>query len=150
MIRRLSSTMAALTCVLMSGTTFAKGTTVQVTVTGPGLEAPLHISNAEVTSANVWGGNFADWDAGSVEISSVYPEPFLLHFWVQFGPGDIQMKYVLRYQWHKESDRAIVCLPGRRDIWYRTNVFSILREGLDGSCFYAAKEWGSAVRAALR
>lgn len=128
----------------------AKAPTAQVTITGPKLDAPLHLSDKAVTDANVWAGHFIDFGAGAVGLP--HPDSLLyrVHFWVQLDPNDIRMMYVLNYQWLADSDRAIVCLPGRRDTWYSLNVSTILRNGQDGFCFYAQKDWGRAVQVALR
>ena len=139
-----------LAVVFLSESTQAKGTTIQLSITGPGLEAPLHISDKLLTSANVWFGNFIDWNAGGVDPNANESFQYRIHFWVKFPRrADIQMKYVIWYQWDDQLNRAIVCLPGQRDPWYYVNVYSILREGADGSCFYADSDWGKAVRDAL-
>ena len=136
--------------VSMSQPVYAKAPTAQVTITGPKLVTPLHASDSAVTAANVWAGNFIDWGAGIVGLPRADALVYRVHFWVQLGPNDIQIKYVLNYQWLEDSNRAIVCLPGRRDIWYRINVYTILRDGQDGNCYYADEKWGRAVNAALR
>ena len=150
MITRYFGAALMIAIVFVSGPAFGKGTTVQLSITGPGINAPLHLSDQSVITANVWFGNFADWDTGRVEPPVDDSSQYLVHFWVQFGPGDIQMKYVIRYHWNEELNRAVVCLPGRRDIWYRNNSYSILRDGQDGNCFYADQDWGAAIKAALQ
>lgn len=134
---------------LAAESAIAKGKTVQLTMTGPGLESPLHLSDEAAIAANVWTGNFADWDAGPIEPLAANAPQYVIHFWVKFAADDIQMKYVVGFQWDAHSHRGVICLPGQRSLWYRSNVYSILRKGQDGKCFYAEKEWGAAIRSAL-
>jgi hypothetical protein len=128
----------------------AKGPTAQVTITGPKLDVPLNLSNQAVTNANVWAGNFIDLKSGAVGLPRANSLLYRIHFWVQLDPNDIRMMYVLNYQWLADSNRAIVCLPGRQDPWYSLNVSTILRNGQDGNCFYADEDWGRAIQVALR
>jgi len=128
----------------------AKAPTAQVTITGPKLNLPLNLSDEAVTNVNVWAGHFIDWKAGAVGLPRANSLLYRVHFWVQVDPNDIRMMYVLNYQWLADSNRAIVCLPGRQDSWYSLNVSTILRNGQDGKCFYAEEGWGRAVQAALR
>ena len=148
MVARISLTLIAL-IVLMSQPVSAKAPTAQVTITGPKLSTPLHASDTAITVANVWGGNFIDWEAGAVGLPRSDSPQYRIHFWINFGPDDFEMMYVLNYQWMEGSDRAIVCLPGTRDIWYRINTHTILRDGQDGNCYYAEDKWGRAVYAAI-
>jgi hypothetical protein len=149
MVARISLTLLVF-IVSMSQPVYAKAPTAQVTITGPRLSTPLHASDPAITVANVWGGNFIDWEAGAVASPDADLSQYRIHFWINFGPDDFEMMYVLDYQWVKDSDRAIVCLPGRRDIWYRINTHTILRAGQDGNCYYTEDKWGRAVYAAIR
>ena len=144
--------MVALLAVILIPAQFAiaKAPTAEVTVTGPELDKPLHTSDDAIIAANVWTGNFIDWEAGEVGLPRADAPLYQVHFWVQLDANDIQMKYVLDFQWLEEANRAVVCLPGPQSIWYRTNVYTILRTGQDGNCYYAERDWGLAVQAALR
>lgn len=135
---------------LISYTAAAKAPTAQITITSPRLETPLETSDPKIISAHVWMGNFADWESGPITDPQDDSHPYQLHFWVRLAADDVRLKYVLKYRWLEEENRALVCLPGRGDIWYSTNVYSILRKGQDGNCYYAESEWGLAVEAALR
>ncbi|MEO1245067.1 MAG: hypothetical protein AAFX56_05205 [Pseudomonadota bacterium] len=126
----------------------AEGPTVQLTISGPGLDAPLHTSEESVLSANVWSGNYVDWGAGPQDTAEDEALDYHVHFWVRPPEGPIQISYFLRYRWDDEANRAILCIPGRRDVWHGLNVASVYR-GNEGGCFYAKEEWGAAVRAAL-
>jgi hypothetical protein len=126
---------------------FAKGTTVELTIAGPGLEAPIHTTDPVAISAMVWGTNFFQVDAGPVPGPKAGQAPFDVYFWVGLPrQGPIQLKYVVHFFWETEGDQGVVCFPGRRSPWYQTNTRSILREGIDGHCFLAEEEWGKAIR----
>ena len=149
MVARNSLALFAL-IVSMSQPVSAKAPTAQVTITGPKLSAPLHASDGAIIVANVWAGNFIDWEAGAIDSPGADLLQYRIHFWIDLGPEDFEMMYVVDYQWMEDSDRAIVCLPGRRDIWYRINTHTILRNGQDGNCYYAEDKWGRAVYAVIR
>ncbi len=135
---------------LPTDSSLGKGTTIQLTITGPGLVQPLHIEDSLAISASVWGGNFVKWDSGPISKPTESLPRYFVHFWVRLPDNSVQMKYVVGYTWDPDQEHAIVCLPGTRDLWYRINVFSILREGRDGNCYYATDEWGRAIESALR
>ena len=126
----------------------AKGRTIQLTITGPGLESPLHSSENSLTSASVWGGGYIDWETGPIDKAVGESPVYLVHFWVQLPRGPIQMKYIVGYRWDDESSRAIICIPGERNPWYSVNVSSIIR-GNEGSCYFAEETWGKAVKSVL-
>jgi hypothetical protein len=129
----------------------AKGPTVELSITGPGLNAPIHTSDPDAIDASVWGGNFADWGAGSVAEPIEALPRFLVHFWVQLPrSGGVHLMYVVGFVWDPSTERGIVYLPGPRDEWYRTNTSSIWREGKDGHWFHATEVWGKALERVLR
>jgi len=147
-VRRVITMFVALTSVLGVNLVAAKGATVQLTITGPGIEAPIHSHDESVISASVWGGGFADWDTGPIDGALAQRSDYQIYFWVQLPRGPIQMKYMIQYRWDSTSDRAVVCLPGERDPWYYVNVSSIIR-GNEGGCFYAEEKWGNAIHGIL-
>ena len=127
-----------------------KGVTVALSVTGPGIETPLQLTDESAVDVSVWGGNFANWEAGAVSAPAPELPRFLVHFWVELPRTDtVQLKYVVWYVWDTSQERALIYLPGPRDIWYRTNTRSILREGQDGNWFQASEPWGRAIKEAL-
>jgi len=145
---RIPIALLAIASVFASGVTESKGTTIELSITGPDLEAPLHSRDKLLTSANVWFGGIFDPESGPLDTTADESSDYRIHFWVQFSQGDIQMKYFVWYRWDADSDRAIVCLPGETDPWYFVNVYSIFR-GDEGSCLYANEEWGRAVKSIL-
>ena len=123
----------------------AKGGTVQLSITGPDLGVPIHTSDEDAIGVSVWGGDFANWDAGAVAEPPETLQRYLIHFWVQAPRDSVELKYVVTYVWDSLAGRALVYLPGPRDIWHQTNVYSILRRGQDGYWFYATEKWGEAI-----
>ena len=136
---------AALTPALL-----AKGPTVRLAVSGPGLPDVLTITDPKAIEATVYGGEFIDWQKGSV------PEPpadlprYVVQFYVQPPRREVRMMYVVEYVWDRAANRAVLHLPGRADHWYWLNVSTILRDGRDGKWFYASSGWGTAIRNVLK
>ena len=127
----------------------AKGTTIELTIAGPGFESPIHTTDPTAISAIVWGTNFFELETGPVSAPADTLPRLQVHFWVRLPDKSVQMKYVVSYIWQPDGAYAVVCFPGPRDIWYRTNVYSILREGIDGKCFRAESNWGRAIKGIL-
>ncbi len=142
---------SAILLVTMVSSAHGKGITVELSITGPGMSAPIHTSDAGAIDVNVWGGNFADWEKGVVDEPSLDLGRYLVHFWIQLPRSTtVQLKYVVWYVWDSDTQRALVYLPGPKDQWYRTNTYSILREGVDGHWFYASRPWGLALKKVLQ
>ena len=145
---RIPLALLAIASVFATEATEAKGMTIELSITGPGLKVPLHSSDKLLTSANVWLGGIFDTQSPSIDTMVNESLDYRVHFWMQLPQGNIQMKYVVWYRWDNEANRAIVCLPGQRDPWYNVNVYSIIR-GYEGSCQDAEEKWGRAVKSIL-
>lgn len=128
---------------------FAKGTTVQLTITGPGLALPAQTNDRDAIAAFVWGSNFFEDHSGPVARPGESQPMHTVYFWVRFTEDAVQMKYVVEYAWQAEEQRAVICFPGPRDVWYRNNTFTVLREGIDGNCYRADEAWGRAIHDAI-
>ena len=74
---------------------------------------------------------------------------YLVHFWADMG-RTVEMKYVVHYCWDEDAQSAFVYLPGPRDQFYRTNIYSIHRDGQNGKWYYATEQWGNAIRRILQ
>jgi len=135
---------------ICSSYSYAIGTTSELSITGPGLEAPLHTTAESLTSANVWLGNFVDWNAGPIEHQASESSMYRIHFWAKGVPDGVRMIYVVFFALDENSNRAIVCLPGETTRWYWVNMSTIVRGDSDGQCFYADEEWGRSVVNALQ
>lgn len=147
MFRQIVSFVALMT---LTAAAFGKGQTVSLSITGPSLTTPIHTTDEAAIDVSVWGGQFADWEAGAVNVPSDSLERYTVHFWVQVPRGTVQMKYVIDYVWDPETERALVYLPGPRNIWHQTNVYSILRRGQDGHWFHATQPWANAIKRVLQ
>lgn len=113
---------------IIAGPLLAKGSTVKLTISGPGLADPVTLTNQEAVSANVWAGDFVDWNAGPAKTPSDAPR-YTVQFYVAPPRSEVKMMYVVDYVWDTGVRRALVRFPGRGDEWYRLNVSTILREG---------------------
>jgi hypothetical protein len=143
------TSLSALSLVLIALVTpaLAKAPTAKVALSGPGLDTPIELTQPEVISANVWGGNFIDKQAGIVAA----PAPELPRYTVQFHvqlEDEVRMMYVMYYVWDTAAGRALLQVPDVSDKWYELNVSTISR-CCRGKWFYATKPWGEAIQAAL-
>ena len=135
-------------CMLCVAPSHAKGPTVQLSIAGPGLTLPIHSSDPALL-ANLWVGNFAEWDSGHVSPPEADSAPFQIYFWMQVPRGNVEIKYVVRFSWLKDESRAVVCFPERDTRWAWINSATISRRQHVGKCLYAAEPWGTAVHEAL-
>ena len=146
MISRFTS-LSIVILLLLPYASHGKGTTIQLSITGPQLDSPLHTEDPGAVTAMVWGTNFFDQEGGPVAGPRNTRDWLTVHFWVRLPDNSVQMKYVVWYKRLSENDHAVVCFPGaRQSTWYRINTFTILREGVDGRCFRAEDQWGQAIR----
>jgi len=126
----------------------AKGATVQVSISGPGMQAPIHTTDPAAIAPNAWGGNFALLDAGPV------PEPdrnlprYQIHLWVDLGDS-VEVKYSVLLVTEPSSGKAFAYLPGPHDRWYANNVYTIIR-GSEGRWFRANERWAKAIHEIIR
>jgi hypothetical protein len=126
----------------------AKGITVQVSISGPGIRLPIHSSDPALIAANAWGGNFADAKAGAVQEPPRDLPRYQVHLWVDLGESGTQLKYTLLFVPDARSDRAWVQIPGAQDRWYKNNVYTIIR-GNEGQWLNAEPKWAAAARRAI-
>jgi hypothetical protein len=146
MNRRMSIALIAVAGTLLPQLAQPKGTTVGLSIAGPGISAPLYTSEPALIAANVWGGGYADWEAGPIGTLDSELPYYQIYFWTQPRLDNVQINYVIRYRWEENANRAVVCLPGLRDPWYYVNVANIIMEDRDGNCFWASEAWGKAVK----
>ena len=127
----------------------AKGTTVGLIVSGPGLRHPLTVISQEAIDANVWTGDFFDASSGHASAPPADWPRYQIQFKIAPARGEIRMMYAVDFVWNANADRALVYLPGRGDERYYLNTHTVLRADQDGHWFYAAPKWGRAIRHAL-
>ena len=130
----------------------AKGPTVRLEVTGGTLTAPITITDEAVLSgSNVFGDAFHAGIASDKVINPSWPK-YLVSFYVQLPAWmneGIQKKYVVYYVKRPETGEGFVYLPAPGEEWYRLNVSTILRNGLEGNWLHASPAWAKALNAAL-
>lgn len=125
----------------------AKGTTVKLTLAGPGLAAPVEIvDTAILRGSNVWEGSFLGetLDAPPSEAGATYTLTFdvLPPEWMRQPPRTMYTVLLAR---DAKSGGLFLYLPGRADPGYRLNVSTMLREGQDGHWHRPPSAWASAV-----
>ena len=134
--------------VALSANAIAKLPTVEVTLSGPMLSAPLHTQNPAVIAPNVWMGNFALLNEGAVPAPPAVAPRLTAYFWVN-DHGTYRIAYTVDLVYDIEGRSALIYLPGRRDPRFVNNTRTILRKGQDGRWFRAEPAWAAAVNEAL-
>lgn len=136
---------ALLVTFAMVATLAAKGSTVRLTVAGPGLSSPVQVTSPDAIAANVWDGNFIGQPA--TEPDKALPR-YRVSFYVEPPRKPVRMMYVVYYVRNPQTGQGFVYLPGRGEE-YRLNVSTILRDGQDGQWHEAADAWSKAIAHAL-
>jgi hypothetical protein len=122
----------------------AKGPTVRLAISGPGLAESLIVTDPVALKATVYGGEFMEQQQGPV------PEPprslprYKVQFYVAPPRSEVRVMYEVDYVWDDAVGRALIYLPGSR-----LNQSTILRSG-EGKWFYAASGWGAALHTAIQ
>lgn len=137
----------SLVAVVASPIGLAKGPTVQLSISGPGIELPIHTTDPAAIAPNVWGGDFAQVESGTVAEPVKDLPRYQVHFWVALRES-AEMKYAVLFVPDARTGTAYVYFPGRESRWYSNNVATILTER-NGNWFHAAPEWANAVTRAI-
>jgi hypothetical protein len=123
----------------------AKGSTVKLTITGPGLRAPIEIVEPSILEAsNVFAGSFVG------ETLTVTPAVKRRIYTVTFDLQPPQNKpvrtaYAVSVARDAKSGVLLLYLPGRGEAGYALNVGTILRDGQDGHWHRPSHAWASAL-----
>jgi hypothetical protein len=136
----------------------AKGETVRITIQGPGLVAPIEISDRSIvknfrvwtgpgTSSNESHGLIIDWSRGFSEQPPKNLRVYTVSFYANL-PKE-KLVYVVLYAYDRSTGEGFVYLPGKGDPSYWLNVSSILH-GLEGHWFHAWSTWDSVARPLIR
>ena len=90
---------------------FAKGQTIRLSVVGPGLSAPIDVTDPPAL-ANVWAGRFIGHPSAEPDVTLAR---YVVTFIVQ-PPRDQQPRpmYIVLFALDRESRRGFVYLPGTR------------------------------------
>jgi hypothetical protein len=121
--------------------------TVKLTISGPGLSQSLEVSDPPVLAlSNVYAGTF-------IGALATAPDPTLWRYTVTFNiqtAKDVRVAaYTVQYVRGQWTGEGFIYLPGRGDESYRRNIFTILRDGQDGTWRYASPDWSAAINAHL-
>lgn len=139
----------SLLSLMLATPALAKGPTVKLTITGPGIAQPIELTHKDAIAPGVWSGNFMDQQGRMTEAPASDLPRYTVQFHVKLPrTEEVRMMYVVYYVWDVESDRALVQIPGVSDTWYRLNVSTISR-CCQGRWFHASTPWAEAIRAAL-
>jgi hypothetical protein len=123
----------------------AKGPTVRLTITGPGLLQPLDVTDPDAL-VHVWSAGFI----GAVTVAPAASLPrYLVSFHVQPPRSNVKVMYAVRYVVDPQTRAGFVYLPGRGEEGYRLNVSTILRETDDGRWHHAPAAWSQAISSRL-
>lgn len=125
----------------------AKGTTVKLTLTGPGLANPIEIVEPAILSvSNVWEGRFIGDTLAAAP--PVKPRIYTLAFdvrlpeWMRQG---VKTMYTVSVARDAKSGALLLYLPGRGEPGYPRNIGTMLRDGQDGRWHRPSLAWATAL-----
>ena len=122
--------------------------TVRLTVSGSAIAQPLEIKDRRLLAlSNVFAGSFIGAPAG--EPDPVWPR-YTVTFDIQTGNGVRTPGYTIDYVKSRWTGEGFIYLPGRGTDRYRINIFTILRDGMDGAWHRASDAWSAAINSYLR
>jgi hypothetical protein len=137
----------SLLCMLVllssASTAFAKGSADRISISGPGLTAPIEITDPGILEPfSPWSDAFFDQQRGvlteSPKTGNVYQVTLSL---------ESDVLYAFNYI---PGSPGIIYLPGEGDEWYETNISTIMRNGLEGQWLYASREWDDLIGGLLQ
>lgn len=161
--------LALCTLAFVSSAAWAKSEIIKIAIVGPGLTAPLEITDPTVLERfNIWNGPgvrvngqpvhlqngldrlgaFIDWSQGPLATppggSGLYDVTF--HLGGREPMRDWHRRYFVKYSFDAATEGGYIYLPGRGDgEMYERNVFSIAH-GAEGNWLHAAPAWEKYVR----
>lgn len=145
----------ALFLLLLPTQAFAKGPTSKITISGPGLQAPIEITDPNILRQfSVWTGP-GTWSSASgfydpkipsfiVDWATAEKTPVkgLERYEVDFyeKTADERLTYVVFYEYDRATGHGYVYLPGPKDKYYSLDVATI-GHGVEGQWFSAWGDW---------
>ena len=125
----------------------AKGPTVKLTLSGPGLAAPIDIVEpAILDGANVYAGSFiGETIAAAPRVTRpIYTVSFAVQTpeWMR---QPARTMYTVQVTRDGKSGALLLYLPGRGEAGYALNVGTILRDGQDGHWHRPPLSWAAAI-----
>jgi hypothetical protein len=138
---------ALIAVLLASAALEAKGTTVKLTLTGPGLVRPVEITEPDMLQGwNVWEGWFiGETIAIPPRIKGpIYQVAFDVRLpeWMRAG---VKTMYTVSVARDVRSGALWLYLPGRGEPGYALNVRTMLRDTQDGHWHRPPAPWASAL-----
>ena len=143
-----------------------KGPTVKITVSGPGLAAPLAITDPNVGEFAVWSGPgvfvnrveqtegfIIEWSKGTAAELPAGLDRYEVSFFAGCNDPNIgcrstepRVVYVVTYAYRTGSNPGFVYLPGRRDDTFRLNEAMWHGDAYHGKWLHATAAWEKFVR----
>jgi hypothetical protein len=125
----------------------AKGTTVKLTLTGPGLARAVEITDTGLLDgSNVWMGTFIGETVGAAPqvTTPIYTVTFdvLLPEWQRAG---VKTMYTVSVARDARTGGLWLYLPGRGEPGYTLNVRTMLRDTQDGHWHRPSAAWAAAL-----
>lgn len=125
----------------------AKGPTVKLTLTGPGLARAIEITEARLLDgSNVWGGAFiGDTMAAAPTVKTPrYTVAFDVQLpeWQRAG---VETMYTVSVARDASTGALWLYLPGRGEPGYALNVRTMLRDTQDGHWHRPPVDWANAL-----
>ena len=125
----------------------AKGSTVKLTLTGPGLAAQIEIVEPVILDgSNVYAGSFLGETVQAVP--SVEKPIYTVSFHVQspeWMRRPVRPMYAVSVARDARTGALWLYLPGRGEAGYALNVGTILRNGQDGHWHRPPLSWAAAI-----
>lgn len=123
----------------------AKGPTVKLTLTGPGLAAPIEILEPAILEAsNIFAGSFVG--EPMTVTPAIEPPIYTLTFDLQPPQSKpVRTAYAVSVARDARTGALWIYLPGRGDAGYALNVGTILRDGQDGHWHRPPQAWASGI-----
>lgn len=128
----LSFFLAVLAGLVLAVSVGAKGPADMIVVEGPGLPAPVEITDPTILNRfDPWGGQFIG-PGGPLAESPIVGEPYQVQFYLRNNRGELVLRYVFYYYINPTGGRGYTYLPGGDDPYYITNAGTISRGSPDG------------------
>ena len=127
---------------------FAKGSPDKITITGPGLAAPIEITDPSILDQfNPWDGNFLDKNRTMVTDTPQDQAPYEVLYYSRDPGGEFRLFYAFYYLPAASGMRGQIYLPEEQDKRYVMNNETIARRS---GWLYASPEWDSFMQRLLR
>ena len=127
----------------------AKTRLEKITISGPGLDAPIEITDQlTLRLANPWSGGFIEWSAPTVQAppgTAVYD----VVLYARLRSPELRPIYRFRYAPGSNGQSGLVYLPGKGEPGHRQNVSIIIRDNHDGRWNPASPDWETRMKAAM-